>query len=232
MVGSTPHLRNLHFRKKRPPRWRSAERLRVDMLGHNGGPPLDTASSWNGFCWRKAVRRARATPAREVLAIRTRRAAALGLDCATYASILADCGATPATLVFAITRDWVLHDPFGPSVTADGALRVTAPALRRLTALTVPAVVAVTLTPAGGPTGEALARAIPAAAATGGWRLDGHGVPPAGGPGEIARWLVGLLSDAGLSARTALLIGDPDHHTEIATRARLAGVLSAARYFR
>lgn len=201
------------------------------MLGHNGGPPLETPSSWNGFCWRKAVKKAGKPPSREIVEIRTRRAAALGLDYQTYASVLADCGTTPATLVFAITRDWVAHEPFGPRITSAGIFEISKPASDKLAGLSVPSVALVALRPAGGPAGQAVSAALSATAGAGGWRLDVHGIAPEGGAGAIADWLVRLLTQAGLSPRSALLIGSPDLHQEIATRARMTGLVSAARYF-
>lgn len=226
MTGSLRRVK-----KGRPPYRRTGQRLALERLGHNGGPLLDTASSWTGFCWRKAAKKARKAPPREVLAIRRRRAAALGLDDATFASVLADCGRAPATLIFAICRDWVDHAPFGPRIGSDGALIVPRPAALKLAGLSEPAVGIVALTAVGGPVGEALGDAIPATAAAFGWRLDLQGVAPEGGAGPIADWIAGLLAERGLSAGAALLIGREEPHREIATRARLGGLLEATRYF-
>lgn len=218
-------------KKGRPPHRRSGQRLVLEMLGHKGGPPLDTASNWAGFCWRKAAKKARRAAPREVLAIRRRRAAALGLDDATFAAVLSDCGRAPATLVFAICRDWVDHAPFGPRIGSDGVWIVPRPAALKLTGLSQPAVGVVALTAVGGPVGDALREAIPATAAAAGWRLEIQGVAPQGGAGPIADWLVGLLAERGLSPGATLLIGQETLHREIATRARLGGLLAATRYF-
>lgn len=226
MIGSARRMK-----RRAPPRWRTAQDLAREMLGHNGGPPLDTASNWSTFCWRKAAKKARKTPPREVLAIRRRRAAELGLDDRTFAAVLADCGRAPATLIFALGRDWIDYGPFGPRIGADGTLTAPPAIARKIAALSVPSVGVVALTASGGPAGEAIRSAIPATAAAAGWRLDLQGVAPPGGIAESAAWLADLLARRGLSPGAALLIGDEAAHREIATRARLGGLLAATRYF-
>ncbi|MFX4222958.1 MAG: hypothetical protein ACMVO3_19510 [Thalassobaculum sp.] len=126
--------------KRAPPRWRTAQDLAREMLGHNGGPPLDTASNWSTFCWRKAAKKARRTPPLEVLAMRRRRAAELGLDDRTFAAVLADCGRTPAALIFALGRDWIDYGSFGPRIGADGTLTAPPTVARKIAALSVPSV--------------------------------------------------------------------------------------------
>jgi len=178
------------------------------------------------------VKAARRPPSREILAIRQRRAATLGLDYRTYAAILADAGVTPSTLVFALTRDWVDHGPSGPRLHDDGGLALAEGCEARLAGLTGPALAVVALAGGGGPAAAATRTAISRTAEIGGWRLSAHGAAPAGGPGEIAEWLSTLLRDSELSPRSALLIGSEAAHREVATRARFAGLLSAERFFR
>ncbi|MDF1790400.1 MAG: hypothetical protein P1U88_00745 [Thalassobaculaceae bacterium] len=201
------------------------------MLGHNGGPPLPSAAGWNAFCWRKAAARVRKAPTREVLAIRLRRAAELGLDYKTYAALLAHGGNSPRTLVVMLSRAVVAYGPFGPDIARDGALRLLDAAAAKLAALTVPDIVLVVPALAGGPARDAVADALDAMVRSIGWRVAARGVMPAGAPREAAVWLSDRLTDAGLSPRSTLLIADPDAHLDLVTRARLLGLLSPQRYF-
>jgi hypothetical protein len=201
------------------------------LLGHNGGPPLPSAASWNAFCWRKAAAKSRKTPSREVLAIRMRRAAELGLDYRTYAAVLADGGTTPRTLVVMLSRAVVAYGPFGPRVTRDGALSLHAAVSAKLASLSVPQVVLVAPAPTGGPARDAVAAALDQTVRAAAWPVAAAGVLPAAPAGEVAAWLGDLLTGAGLSPRTALLIGEVAPYQDLVTRARLLGLLPAMRYF-
>jgi hypothetical protein len=54
-------------------------------LGHNGGPPLEPeGTSWSGYIWRRAHKRAWKTPPREIALRRLARAEALGLTYREY----------------------------------------------------------------------------------------------------------------------------------------------------
>lgn len=55
-------------------------------IGHNGGPPLDMdgGRSWRRWCWSKAYKKAWATPPREIVLRRLRRARALGMSYHDY----------------------------------------------------------------------------------------------------------------------------------------------------
>lgn len=215
--------------KYRPVRGR--ETAFQSLLGHNGGPPLPSAASWNAFCWRKAAAKSRKAPSREVLAIRLRRAAELGLDYTSYAAVLAHAGATPTTLVILLSRAVIVYGTFGPQISDDGTLAMRAGIAEKLAGLTRPEVVLVAPAPAGGPARGAVADALAATIRSGAWRTAASGILPAGAVRETADALTVLLADAGLSPGTALMIADPDTHQEIATRARLAGLLSPQRYF-
>lgn len=201
------------------------------LLGHNGGPPLPSAASWNAFCWRKAAAASRKTPSREVLAIRMRRAAELGLDYKTFAAVLAHAGATPKTLIVVLARDLVAHGAFGPQITGAGHLALRAGVTEKLAGLSRPDIVLVAPAPAGGPARETLTDALAATVRTVGRPVAAWGVLPSAAARETAEALTGLLAEAGLAPGTALLIAGPDTYQDIATRARLAGVLSPQRYF-
>ena len=60
------------------------------QMGHNGGPPFDL--SWNAWVWRRAHAKAWKTPGREIVLLRSRRAADLGLSYRAYTSVLLDRG--------------------------------------------------------------------------------------------------------------------------------------------
>jgi hypothetical protein len=58
-------------------------------IGHNGGPPLDpdpvdAGESWRHWCWKRAVKRAWKTPAREIALRRLARAEELGMTYREY----------------------------------------------------------------------------------------------------------------------------------------------------
>lgn len=62
----------------------------VDLIGHNGGPPLDDEedddpAGWRGWCWRRAHKRAWKTPPREIALRRLSRAEELGMTYREYA---------------------------------------------------------------------------------------------------------------------------------------------------
>ncbi len=59
-------------------------------IGHNGGPPLTPA--WQIHCWKQALRRAWATPPREVVLRRLARARELGMTYREYTAIILDRG--------------------------------------------------------------------------------------------------------------------------------------------
>ena len=60
-----------------------------NLIGHNGGPPLELEEdpgtvSWRLFAWKKAHKRAWKTPPREVALRRLERAEALGMTYKEY----------------------------------------------------------------------------------------------------------------------------------------------------
>jgi hypothetical protein len=64
-------------------------------LGHNGGPPLEEppdSGGWNGYCWRRAHKRAWKTPGREIALRRLKRAEELGMTYKEYTAVILDRG--------------------------------------------------------------------------------------------------------------------------------------------
>ena len=70
-------------------------------VGHNGGPPLDLG--FTAWAWRRAHAKAWDNPGREVVMLRLRRAARLGLGYRDYTSVLLDRGAHLAGLIVMLT---------------------------------------------------------------------------------------------------------------------------------
>ena len=75
-----------------------SETTAVPGVGHNGGPPLedpppsDTGGGWNGYCWRRAHRKAWKTPPREIALRRLARAEELGMTYQEYTAVVLDRG--------------------------------------------------------------------------------------------------------------------------------------------
>lgn len=76
-----------------------SENVTLPGLGHNGGPPLEepspvevTGGGWNGYCWRRAHRKAWKTPPREIALRRLARAEELGMTYREYTAVILDRG--------------------------------------------------------------------------------------------------------------------------------------------
>ena len=61
-------------------------------IGHNRGPAMDAGVSWRRHCWTVARQELLPHLPLEVIRLRVRRAAAIGLDYRTYASVRAASG--------------------------------------------------------------------------------------------------------------------------------------------
>ena len=182
-------------------------------IGHNQGPSMEPGMSWRRHAWGKA--RARLLPVLpiEVLRLRVRRAADIGLDYRTYASIRASTG----------------HDVIG-FLFSTNALRMLAPRpelpdSRRAALAAITGAGRVAL--ARGPltveqvlqsAGEALDAAHPAPRPFAGWSESRAAVLAAlNGP----RW----------QADRVVMVGDMADERDWAQAARLAWYLPADRYF-
>lgn len=62
------------------------------MIGHNQGPSMERGKAWRKLCWQKSRAAMMPKLPLEILRIRVRRAKALGLDYQSYASIRAASG--------------------------------------------------------------------------------------------------------------------------------------------
>ncbi len=180
-------------------------------IGHNRGPSSDGGESWRRHCWAKA--RADLLPVLpiEVVRIRVRRAAELGLDYKTYAGVRAATGHDLVAFLFSSNALGLLApDPRLPAAVG-GKLAMIAGAAR--IALARPP-----LTP--GAVAQAAGRVI-------------DGAHPAPQPfGSFAEARARLRAATGrLPPDQVLLVGDAVWETEWCGIARLAGYLPAERYF-
>lgn len=177
-------------------------------IGHNGGPGVG-GLGWRSHCWRQARGRLLPTLPVEVVRLRVRRAAELGLDYRTYAGIRASTGHDLVAFLF-----------------SSNALRMMGPSPRlpqvreaKLATLSVQ-----TLGLASRPlTPGAMARLAPVLSAT-------HPAPDH--LGTFAQARASLRAALGpLAADTVLLVGDHALEAEWCAAGRLAGYLSADRFF-
>lgn len=182
-------------------------------LGHNGGPTMEAGTSWRRHAWIKARADLLPTLPIEVVRLRVRRAAEIGLDYRTYASFRAASGHDIVALLF-----------------SSNALRLLPPVVRlpqdraeRLAAVAAcgrAALIHAPLTPA-----KALALAAP--------NLD-HAAPA---PRPFASWaetraaVREALSPVRWPADRVLLVGDTAEERLWSEAGRLAGYLGADRYF-
>lgn len=177
--------------------------------GHNGGPSMEPGASWRRHCWTQA--RARLLPVLpvEVVRLRVKRAAELGLDYKTYAGVRAATGHDIVAFLF-----------------SQNALRLHPPApLPEDRAACLAAVTACgRIALAQGVAPEAVL-----AAAEG--LVDAAHPAPAllGSYAEARRRLRDALGD--LPADRVLLVGAHSLERDWMLAGRLAGWLPAERYF-
>ena len=72
----------------------------TNLIGHNGGPTMEGGTAWRTHCWRAARARLLPTLPVEVVRLRVRRAAELGLDYKTYAGVRATTGRDLVAFLF------------------------------------------------------------------------------------------------------------------------------------
>lgn len=93
-------------------------------IGHNSGQVLDAGQSWRKHAWTKARKDLMPTLPIEVIRLRVRRAAELGLPYKTYAGIRASTGHDLIGFLFSNNALRVLRD--GQSLPMDRATRLNA----------------------------------------------------------------------------------------------------------
>jgi hypothetical protein len=182
----------------------------VTQIGHNNGPSMAPGVAWRTHCWRAARERLLPTLPIEVVRLRVRRAAELGLDYRTYASVRASTGHDVVAFLFSSNALRVtLHAPVLPAARAGriGALRGCEAV--GLAVAPMPA----TLLEAANPE---LDRAEPAP-----WSLARFG--------EIRERLRTVLGR--VPSDQVILVGDHLLEQEWCAAGRLGAYLSADRYF-
>lgn len=177
-------------------------------IGHNGGPEL-SGQSWRAHCWRQARERLLPTLPIEVVRLRVRRAAELGLDYKTYAGVRASTGHDLVAFLFSSNALGVFAG--SAALAPDRQAGLARTAATKLGLATHP------LSPAR------LMQLAPVLATAG--ESPSHLGTFAEARARIAA-LVGRLP-----RDTVLLIGDHPLEGEWAAAGRLAGYLPAERYF-
>lgn len=177
-------------------------------LGHNGGPEM-TGLSWRKHCWTAARERLLPTLPIEVVRLRVRRAAELGLDYKTYAGIRASTGHDLVAFLFSSNALRVMAT--APQLPDDRAAKLAALAATKIGLANPP------LPP------QRLQDAAPELSAS-------HPAPLHLASFVTAR--AALRHALGsLPGDQVLLIGDHGLEAEWCAAARLAGYLPSARFF-
>jgi hypothetical protein len=184
--------------------------------GHNGGPSLAGGTAWRAHCWRQAREALLPKLPVEVVRLRVKRAKEIGLDYRTYAGVRAATGHDLVAFLFSTNALRLLKDQ--DRMRADEAVKLAGLAgIGRLVAVQPP------LDPAR-------------VAAT----LEGQSVPVIAAnaaPGLSDGWratrerLLAFAAAARTPADRILVIGDTALEADWAATARMAGYLSAVRFF-
>jgi hypothetical protein len=188
----------------------------VTLIGHNGGPTLGAGRSWRQQCWRRA--RADLLPhlPLEVVRLRVKRAAAIGLDYKTYAGFRASTGHDIVALLFSTNALRMLRP--GDALPEPRAVKLRATrGLAHLVA-TQPPLDPVRVTAALAAEGIALGACHRAPAVAQSWS-------------EIRGGIRAILAEQRLPGDRVLLIGDTHFEQEWTGAGGLAGYLPAPRYF-
>jgi hypothetical protein len=178
-------------------------------IGHNGGPSMEGGVSWRRHCWSSARERLLPVLPIEVVRTRVKRAQALGLDYKTYAGVRAATGHDVVAFLF--SSNALRVSLVQPAMPSDRAQKLTVVQCGRLALAVAP------LTPG------MLEAANPV--------LDGvHPAPYAlAGFGEMRDRVRAALGH--VPSDQVILVGDLGLERDWCAAGRLAGYLSAERYF-
>ena len=178
-------------------------------IGHNGGPSLEGGVSWRRHCWSAARAALLPTLPIEVVRLRVKRAKALGLEYRTYASVRAATGHDVVAFLF-----------------SSNALRVSVlrPAMPEARALKLAEVQC-------GRLALAVAPLMPGMVEAANPVLDGawpapYALAKFGEVREVLRQVLGKVP-----SDQVILVGDLGLERDWCAAGRLAGYLSAERYF-
>lgn len=178
-------------------------------IGHNGGPSMEGGVSWRRHCWSAARERLLPTLPVEVVRLRVKRAAALGLDYRTYAGVRAATGHDVVAFLF--SSNALRVSLVRPAMPAERAAKLAEVACGRLALAVSP------LTPG------MMEAANPV--------LDGAFVAPyaLAGFGEMRERVRAALGK--VPGDQVILVGDLGLERDWCAAGRLAGYLPAERYF-
>ena len=179
------------------------------MIGHNKGPSMEGGQAWRTHCWRKARKNLLKTLPIEILRVRVARAAEIGLDYKSYASIRAASGHDVIAFLFSNNALRVL--PKTKVMPEDRVLKLDAMRnITRLAALHAP----LKTLPEGTP--EIDCFAAPNFSHT--W-------------GETRGIILSQIHARNLPRDGVVVVGDTTHERAWSEAARLAGYVSAAQFF-
>ncbi|MCB6178731.1 hypothetical protein LHP98_11390 [Rhodobacter sp. Har01] len=181
----------------------------MGLIGHNGGPSMEGGVSWRRHCWRAAREALLPVLPIEVLRGRVKRAAELGLDYRTYASVRAASGHDVVAFLF--SSNSLRVNALRPAAPAEVAAKLALVQAGRKGLAVAPL------------TAQALALANPSLE-------DCHPAPFA-----LARWgemRAALRAALGkLPGDAVVLVGAHALEAEWCAAGKLAGYLPAERYF-
>ena len=183
----------------------------MGVIGHNGGPSLEGGVSWRKHCWSAARGTLLPTLPIEVVRLRVKRAAELGLDYRTYASVRAATGHDVVAFLFSSNAlRMVAPDPALPP---DRAAKLAILRDCGRVALAIRPLDAAQVAGAGG---ALLDSAHMAPELLGCWREAGAALRAALGP---------------MPGDRVILVGETALEREWCAAGRLAGWVPADRYF-
>lgn len=181
-------------------------------IGHNNGPTLEAGESWRRHAWGKARARLLPTLPIEVVRLRVRRAAEIGLDYRTYASIRAASGHDVIAFLFSTNALRLL--PPQPALPADRVAKLAALAAGRGALARAPLTPSLVLDLAPGLIDRA------------------HAAPRPFAPwAESRRTLLAALAEGRWPADRVVMIGDTADERDWSQAARLGYYLNAERFF-
>lgn len=181
----------------------------MGLIGHNGGPSVQSGASWRRHCWTAARAQLLPTLPIEVLRLRVNRARDLGLDYKTYASVRAATGHDVVAFLF--SSNALRLAPGRVVITADRAEKLAIVKASRVALATSPLQPALVLQ----------ANAVLDAAHRAPYALARFG--------DVAVDLRAALGKT--PGDRVILVGDHLLEADWCAAGRLAGYLAADRYF-
>ncbi len=186
----------------------------MSLIGLNNGPTMESGASWRRHAWRRARSTLLPTLPIEVLRLRVRRAAEIGLDYKTYASIRAASGHDVVAFLFSTNALRLLPGHGAPALPEDRARHLARLDAGRAALTRAPLTPEAVLALAPG----LIDRASP-------------GPRPFAGWGETRTALRAALAQGTWPSDGVVLIGDTAEERQWAAAGKLAFYLPAERYF-